>query len=171
MVERRSTTRGFRRTSALLEARVRKASEGRGFAQHRVLTQWEEFVGPDLAAQTRPVEVRYEGRKLGATLVVLTTGALAPLVAMRREELRDKVNAVYGYQAIADIRITQTAATGFAEGAVDFVHQKPKADPPEPSAGTLDAARKTTQGVADPDLRAALERLASNVISKSNGGR
>ena len=34
--------------------------------------------------------------------------------------LKERVNAVYGYAAITRIHLTQTAATGFAEGQAEF---------------------------------------------------
>ncbi|MBS0126199.1 DUF721 domain-containing protein [Thetidibacter halocola] len=165
MTRRNTTTYGFTRTASLLQDRIRKASGSRGFAESRVLTHWEEIVGPDLAAIARPVDVKYGREGLGATLTVLTTGANAPILTMRREELRQRINGAYGYNAIARIRVTQTAATGFADGRVDFVHRKADAPPPEPVI--TPQARAVADGVADEGLRAALERLAANVISKT----
>ena len=49
---------------------------------------------------------------MGATLTLLTTGANAPMLEMQKEKLRQKVNAVYGYNAISRVRIT-----GFVENA------------------------------------------------------
>lgn len=37
MPPRRTTTKGFARTASLLNAKIRKASESRGFAQSRLL--------------------------------------------------------------------------------------------------------------------------------------
>ncbi len=167
MSKRKTTTYGFARTSNLLQKQVRAASESRGFAQSRVLTHWEEIVGTDIAAMSRPVEISYGRGGLGATLSVLTNGANAPLLQMKREELRNKINAVYGNNAIARIRVTQTAKTGFAEGQVDFTHRK-KTEKPAPSPEAVAKAQTATHDVADEGLRAALERLATNVISKGN---
>lgn len=168
MTQRRGTTYGFARTSKLLETRVRNASETRGFAQSRVLTHWEEIVGADLAAMSRPVEVSYGRGGFGATLTVLTTGAMAPMVEMQREQIRAKINAVYGYNAIARVRVTQTAATGFAEGQVDFQHRRAKPAAPDHAPEILREVQASTGEVGDPGLRAALERLGANVISKGN---
>ena len=109
MPPRRTTTKGFKRTDSLLSQQIRKASETRGFAQSRLLTHWTEIAGEATAAISRPVEVSY-GRKegIGATLTLLTTGANAPMLEMQKEQLRARVNAVYGYNAIARVRITQT---------------------------------------------------------------
>ncbi|MFD1342791.1 DUF721 domain-containing protein [Litorisediminicola beolgyonensis] len=170
MQRQRSTTRGFARTASLLEGQIRKASESRGFAQSRVLTHWDEIVGAEIASIARPVEVSFGRGGMGASLTLLTTGAHAPVLEMQKDRIRDKVNAVYGYNAIRRVRITQTAPRGFAEGQVAF-SPAPAAEPPAPDPETLARARGVSEGVADDGLRAALERLAGNVLSnpKSRG--
>jgi len=104
---------------------------------------------------------------LGATLVVLTTGAYAPMVSMQAETIRNRANAVYGYNAIARVKFTQTAPTGFAEGQAVFDHGGPKQRPKQITRDTQERAQKAAEGVGDDGLRLALERLACNVISKS----
>lgn len=167
MPPRRTTTKGFKRTDSLLSGQIRKTSETRGFAQSRLLTHWAEIVGEATAAISRPVEVSY-GRKdgMGATLTLLTTGANAPMLEMQKEQLRARVNSVYGYNAIARVRITQTAATGFAEGRVAFEHA-PKATKPAPDPKVRQQAAEVAQPVADEGLRAALARLGENILNKS----
>ena len=59
MPPRKTTTYGFARAEKLLTGQIRKASESRGFAESRVLTHWAEIVGTELAAATRPIEVKY----------------------------------------------------------------------------------------------------------------
>ncbi|ETX27953.1 DUF721 domain-containing protein [Roseivivax isoporae] len=166
MVRRRTSTYGFTRTSALLQGRIRAASESRGFAQSRLLTQWPEIAGPDIAAISRPVEIGYGRGGMGATLTLLTTGAHAPVLEMQKDTLRDRVNAVYGYNAIARIRITQTAATGFAEGQASFVHRAEPAPEVAPDPALTARARDEAGGVTDEGLRGALERLALNVLGR-----
>ena len=159
--------RGFKRTSQLLKDSIRRASESRGFAASRLLTQWEEVVGPDIAAIARPVDVSYGRQGFGATLTVLTTGAQAPMLEMQKEKLRERVNAVYGYNAISRIRLTQTAPTGFAEGKASFDHRPKKAAPAAPDAETQREAADLAAPVEDSTLRGALEALGQNVLSKS----
>lgn len=165
MKPRRSTTRGFKRTSNLLNQQIRKAGESRGFAVSRVLTHWAEIVGQDIAAICRPVNVNYGRGGFGATLSVLTTGAQAPMLEMQKERLREKVNAAYGYNAISRVRITQTAPTGFAEGQASFEHQ-PKPKSAEVPAEIATEAHETAQDVKNDDLRLALERLGRNVLTR-----
>ena len=168
MANRRSTTKGFARTASLLQPQIRKAGETRGFAVTRLLTHWPDIVGPDMSTMARPVDVKYGRQGFGATLTVLTTGAQAPMLEMQKETLREKVNGVYGYNAIARIRITQTAATGFAEGQASFAydgHARPAK--PTPTPAIKNEARSVTQDVGDDSLRAALESLAQNVLTKT----
>lgn len=164
MVKRQSSTRGFKRTSSLLSGQIRKVGESRGFAVSRLLTHWDEVAGPDMAAKARPVNVSYGRGGLGATLTLLTTGALAPMVEMSKEKLRERVNAAYGYNAIARIRITQTAATGFAEAQAHF------AQGPANKSADLRTSEPPSQpmaeGVKSEALREALEKLGQNVVTR-----
>ena len=166
---RDTTTYGFAATSALLQGRIRKASESRGFAVSRVLTHWAEIVGPQTAAVARPVEIGYGRGGLGATLTLLTTGANAPVLEMQKEQLRARVNAVYGYNAIARVRVTQTAATGFAEGQVAFGHKPRGTATAAPDPALRRRAADTAAPVADTGLRDALVRLGENVLNKNRG--
>jgi len=166
MPAHKGTTKGFKRSSTLIGTQVRKASESRGFAESRVLTHWAEIAGQQIAAIARPVEVSYGRQGFGATLTVLTTGPQAPMLEMQKETLRERVNAAYGYNAIARIRITQTAPTGFAEGQVAFDGPPKTTTRPAPDPATTRAAADIAAPVKDEDLRDALEALGRNVLSK-----
>lgn len=157
--------RGFERTSGLLQTQIRKAGEKRGFAVARLLTRWAEIVGEDMARAARPVKVSYGRGTFGATLTVLTTGAQAPMLAMQKEQMRERVNACYGYAAIQRITITQTAPTGFAEGQVEFSPAPKTAAKPTPKDQA--AARDAAAPVTDDTLRRALETLGENVLSRN----
>lgn len=167
MPRRVSTTKGFKRTVTLLGDRIRKAGETRGFAVSRVLTRWTEVAGPDVAAVCQPVDVSYGRAGFGATLTVLTTGSQAPMLEMEKDKLRERVNAAYGYNAIARIRITQTARSGFAEGQVAFLH-RPKVEKATRRDPEIDmAAKAAAKEITDSGLRQALERLGQNVLTKA----
>ena len=160
----KGTTYGFSRAVTLMQGRIRKASEGRGFAESRVLTHWSEIVGEETAKMSNPVEVKYARGGMGATLTLLTTGSFAPMLEMQKDQIREKVNRCYGYNAVSHIRITQSAPTGFAEGRVAFSGAPKKSSTPDAQA--VVRAKESTKDVASDDLRAALERLGANVITK-----
>lgn len=168
MPPRRATTKGFTRTSSLLAQRIRAASETRGFAQSRLLTQWTEVAGEAIAAISRPVEVSYGRGGMGATLTLLTTGSNAPVLEMEKEKIRARVNAVYGYNAIARVRVTQTAPTGFADGQVSF-RSAPKAHSPKhPDPALRRKAADAASPVVDDGLRQALAQLGENILNRTN---
>ncbi|WP_375254607.1 DUF721 domain-containing protein [Yoonia sp.] len=161
-----STTRGFSRAATLMQPRIRKASEDRGFAVTRLLTHWTEVVGEATARIATPVNVSYGKGGMGATLTLLTTGAQAPMLEMQKEQIREKVNACYGYRAISRVRVTQTAPTGFSDGRVEFAPALTKKK--KPSEAVQIAASDLSEGVESDDLRAALAALGANVIHKQN---
>ncbi|MGJ8622775.1 MAG: DUF721 domain-containing protein [Yoonia sp.] len=162
----KSTTRGFSRAATLMQTRIRKASEERGFAVTRLLTHWTEVVGEATAKIATPVNVSYGKGGMGATLTLLTTGAQAPMLEMQKEQIREKVNACYGYRAIARVRVTQTAPTGFSDGRVAFA-PAPKTKN-TPSEAVQSAARDLSEGIESDALRTALAALGANVLSKND---
>ncbi len=155
--------RGFERAARLADKEIRAASESRGFAVSRLLTHWNDIVGPDLCDIAEPVDVSY-GRGFGATLTLLTKGATAPLVEMRKERIRERVNACYGYAAIQKVRITQTSSYGFAEDQATF-----EAKPPERTVRPQDEefATEVAETVSNDGLRDALEALGAKVSAKN----
>lgn len=157
--------RGFEPASGLLKDRIRHAGESRGFAVTRLLTHWAEIVGEDLARLTRPVKVGYSRDGLGATLTLLTRAAEAPMVQMQLPRIRERVNACYGYSAISRISLTQTAAIGFAEGQAEFA-PAPKPAPAQPDPVIRQQAASVAEAVQDQGLRAALEVLAQNILTR-----
>ena len=161
--------RGFEATAGLIRDRIRAAGASRGFAVTRLLTHWPEIVGAEVARVARPVKVGYRRDGLGATLTVLTTGAQAPMLEMQKETIRERVNACYGYAAIAKVLITQTAPSGFAEGQVAFDHAPPA--PREPDPAVTRRAAEVVADVGDSGLRAALETLGRNVLARSRPAR
>ena len=156
--------RGFEPAFGLMKDAVRAAGESRGFAVARLLTHWAEAVGEDMARKTRPVKIGYGKGGMGATLTLLVRAAEAPMVQMALPQLKDRVNAVYGYAAVSHIHLTQTAATGFAEGQAEFTPAPKAAKQPDPA--TTAKAQAVAEGVTDPSLRQALEQLAQNILTR-----
>ena len=160
MQAERTYTRGLRQAAAMVQDRIRKVGEGRGFAVAKVFAHWAEVAGDEIAAITRPVKVCYNRNGFGATLTLLIDGAHGPRLDMERESLRRKVNAVYGYNAIKEIRYTQTSAT-------DFRRKLRAHSVAPPSAEISESARDVAKGVVDPGLRSVLERLACHVLART----
>jgi len=158
--------RGFERADGLLAKRIRTAGEGRGFAVSRLLTHWTEIAGPGIAEHSRPVRITYGREGFGATLVLLVRGAMAPMIEAGLPTLKERVNAAYGYAAVARIRLTQTAAEGFAEGQAQFERRPSGETPRKPDENARIAAEKAAGDVKDDALRVALAELGGHILSK-----
>lgn len=162
----------FRPAADLLRARIRELGEARGFSATRLLTHWTEIVGESVAAIARPLEVRHPrprpGRPPeGATLTVLALGAAALRLEMEKERIRERVNACYGYAAIARLRIRQAGPEAFAEAGAAFAPPSARRPPAAPPPDLRAAAEPLADGVSDTELRVALATLAANVLSRS----
>lgn len=156
-------SRGFLQTNGLLAQPIRVASEKRGFAETRLLTQWVEIVGEDTARMARPVKVGYAKQGFGASLTILCKGSDAPMVQMQIPQIIERVNACYGYNAIARIKLTQTAPTGFHEPQTTFTHKpvEPKITPAQ-----REVIETALQDVADSGLKKSLQLLGENIAKR-----
>ena len=157
----------FKRTSELLKRRINEASEGRGFSETRLLTHWSTFVGIGLAEKTYPVKISFASGGLGATLTILTTGPHALELEMLKHQIKDKVNAAYGYNAVARIKITQTAETGFEFVKVDGNTEEQDSNTNLTVFSNNVKASEQVEGVENKELREALAELEEKVLTKS----
>lgn len=163
----RRRARGFLAAAACARATLAEAAAGRGFAEPEVLTRWAEIVGDHLAGLCLPVKVTYaRDRSLGATLIIHVEGARAPEVEHLAPRILERVNQFYGYRAIARVRLTQTAAAGFAEPRAAFAPASAAPGPAEEQA-----AAELARGIENAHLRAALTRMGAHVLARRRAPR
>lgn len=132
------------------------AMRRRGFAGAAIVTRWEEIVGRPLADHSRPFRVVFpRGQRLDGTLHLTVSGAFAPEVQHLAPQIIERINTYFGYGAVKRLELHH--------GRID---PKPRAsakgkDQAGASAPVPDAALAATIAkVENPDLRAALDRLA-----------
>ena len=158
----------FKPASDLLRSKIRELGEARGFSTTRLLTHWPEIVGQSVAAIARPLEIRHPRPRAGqppegATLTVIALGVPTIFGGAIITGIRERVNACYGYNAIAKIRIRQAGPESFAAEVAALERLPPR----EPDPQVLQAVQPLTEGVGNTELRLALAALAANVLSKS----
>lgn len=146
---------------------TRTAFEKFGFSTVALITDWAQIVGPTLAQTTTPDRIRWPktvgqdavggrtGPRAGATLHLSVEPARALDVQYKSQLIIDRINAYFGYRAVADLRIVQASvmATAVAPAAKSRAQQPVALDP---VVGTI----------ADDGLRAALERMQQGMISR-----
>lgn len=155
---------------------TRPAFEKYGFSAATLITDWATIVGADIARYTAPERLKWPRRvetageevgdadrgRPGATLILGVAEGRALDIQYKARQLTERINAYFGYAAIADLRIVQIASTGAArgrEGAPLLAPSGAKTDAPATPLAEL-------SGIADQGLRAALERMAAGLVSR-----
>jgi hypothetical protein len=155
---------GVKAVGSFLPGLTRRAFEKYGFSAATLVTDWPAIAGSELAAVTAPERLRWprqieteEGEapsakgRPGATLLLRVDGAHALSVQYGARQIIERVNAYFGYAAIAELRLVQ-APVGEA------LQRARPAPRPRPEPLTAEVA-----GVADAPLREALARLGAGI--------
>ena len=160
--------RGFASASSFASAPLRTAAAKRGMAETRLLTHWPAIAGARLARLARPLRVKHDrgGHGLGGVLVLAVEGPRATEVEMEIPQIIERVNAHYGYRAVVDVALTQTAPIIIDAPRRDRIDRgQGEAPPPLPSRKRQEL-EELTEPILDDALRSALTRLGANIMSR-----
>lgn len=166
-----AATRGFvsaRAVGTYVPKLTHKAFEKYGFAAAALITDWAVIVGNEVAGYTAPERLKWprgveiggdveegaQGRP-GATLIVRVEPARALDVQYKAQQLIERINAHFGYGAVAELRILQAPLpkrTGRA-GEAERLTPSPCATP-------------ELAGIADERLRLALANLKTGLMRR-----
>ena len=142
------------------------AAKKRGFASTDLFAHWADVVGAAYADVTRPERLSWP-RRLDdggepafepATLIVRCEGARALLFQHDAPRILERINAHFGFLAVARLKIVQKPIARLGPDR-----------PPRPRPlGAAEEARVAdlTAGIADDGLRAALARLGRAVAAQ-----
>ena len=139
----------------------------RGFAEAEMVLQWAAVVGEELARLSAPVKLSFgtpgtkeAGARVNGTLQL----RVAPGTAIEFQHLEpvivERINTFFGYRAVARLALRQGPLPRRAMA------------PPPPRTLSVAESRSlesSLDGIADPELRAALERLGRAVIGSNKG--
>jgi hypothetical protein len=152
--------RGRVRALAAEVPRIAGAVLGKhGFAEAQLVAQWPAIIGEELARSASPEKLSFgRGERRDGTLHLRVSPASALEIQHREPVLLERINAFFGYRAVARLALRQAPPASLAR------RQPPRARP-------LDAAeRRWLEGrvaaIEDPELRAALERLGAAVVGR-----
>lgn len=141
---------------------MQPAFEKFGFPAAAILTDWEAIAGPELASYTAPERLKWprkqpdetdlSAKANGATLILRVSGARALEVDCMRPQLIERINAAFGYRAVADIRILQAP----------LKRRETERREKIPLATHV----PMLSGIEEERLKAALARIASAIAAK-----
>lgn len=157
MAQRRATSaKGPVRLDRLAEACLGPAVMRQGFASTQMIAAWDAIVGPDLAERTRPERIRWPVRRedggevAAATLVIRAEGLDALELQHMGGTIVERVNAMFGWRAVGRIAIRQAPV-------------EPQVEVPAERSAPPSVDSPQLRAVPDPELRAALARLAAHI--------
>jgi len=128
-----------------------------GFVQSSIVSRWGEIVGERYARVSSPESIRFPtGRKSGGALTLLVEGAHAPLIQHLAPIIIERVNRFFGHAAVDRVV--------FKQGRPPRAPAAPKRPDLRPVPKELGAGLRE---IADPELRACLESLASQIAASS----
>lgn len=147
---------------AFIPGLTKKAFEKFGFSAATLITDWPQIVGAMIASYTEPQRLKWPrlagaaeaagedatGRP-GATLILRVDPARALDVEYNARQIRERINAYFGYAAVADIRLIQAPLE--------------RQNQPPPAPAPAKKARATEPLAADDPLAKALARLEQGV--------
>jgi hypothetical protein len=138
---------GPRPLGALVPALTRPAFKRKSPAGAQIMADWPALVGPALAAVSQPL------RLSSGTLTLACSGPVAMELQHLAPQLAARINAALGRVAVERFR---------------FVQRAPASAAPRPPARPAPAAlpervESALAGIASPELRDALARLARGV--------
>ena len=158
-----------RAVGAYLPKLTRKAFETFGFSTATLLTDWSTIVGDQVAGYAVPERIKWprgvggasedgepEGGRGGAVLVLCVDPARALDVEYKGQQILERINAYFGYRAVAELRLLQAPVTAAAK--------------PAPATGRQHVApceAPELAGIADERLRGALQRLKQGLMERA----
>lgn len=127
----------------------------------RLVTQWDDIVGPDLAKRTQPVKIRYykaknQKDKPKASLDIACSTAEATLLHYQKDLILERINRIFGDSWISAIRFVPMAA-----------NTQPVIPKKRKKALTLNektALSNLVQTVEDPEIQEKLKNLGSAIL-------
>ena len=180
MTNLRAAMPGPKAVGSLVPRVTRKAFEKFGFGAAELISQWQSVVGADLAAFTAPERLRWprpttggdtsdDGASLGrpaATLLLRVDGPRALEVQLKARQIIERINAYFGYTAIAELRIVQAPLARPAQPA----RPKDVLTLGRSAPQSCDTLSTLAANVEDAGLKAALERLGRGIAADRQRG-
>lgn len=130
----------------------------RGFVGADVVADWGAIIGDSLAAATAPEKMAFDRGGSGTLHIRVASGAAAAEIQHQEPKIIERINAHYGYRAVARLRILQGP-----------LPRNPKRRLPLPAitADVERAIEETVAGVEDDELRQRLLALGRSIAART----
>lgn len=144
-----------------------KTFERKYISLGRILSQWSDIVGEDLASKAQPVKIHHQkNNKSGARLDIATSEAHATTLRMQVGLILERLNNIFGDQWITSIRFVSIPVNQDDQSKAikkkrrDAVRKAPLSGEDE------NFLAKTLEEIKDSDIKAKLEKLGQAIIKE-----
>ncbi len=129
----------------------------------RLVTNWADIVGPELAGKTQPVKIRYikskqAGKKSTASLDIAAPTSEATVLHYQKDLILQRVNQIFGGDWVTAIRFVPLAANSALGEAKAPKPRKPLTADEKQHLSTM------LENVEDPDLMEKLKNLGKAIL-------
>ena len=133
----------------------------------RILSSWDEIVGPELSSRAQPLKLHYRKPKSAqeqpqASLDIAVSSADATTLHYQKDLILERINQLFGEKWVTAIRFVHVAANETAGGPAP---QPPQADLSESDKEDL---KQSLSAIEDDEIRKRLEKLGQGVLRKRN---
>lgn len=136
-----------------------EAFKKRGFAQAHILANWTDIAGPLLAEYCAPERLAGSRGIEGATLTIRADGPVALELRHLEPQIIERINAYYGYRAVARLKLIQGPLP---------VKSRPARRRLRPlTAAERQALAQSLDFIDEPPLKTALEKLGERILGTS----
>ena len=152
-----------RPVSALVPALTKEIFGRKNMLFGKMLAEWHQIAGEDVAARATPLELKYSAKKAGkapkAVLHLAVQPAYALELSYQKSLLIERLNIFFGYAAIADIKIIQNSEIMNNKKPLK-AKSRPLTIQEEQNIDTL------TAKIQENDLQTALKNLGKAIASR-----
>lgn len=139
-----------------MEPMLKPIYKQHGFAEHRLLTQWNTIVGDELAACSVPQKLSPARKADGGTLHILVATGRALELQHMEPVIMERIAIFFGYNAVTKIKLTQSSANIFRKA-------RPVKTPETPPVS--EKLKELVSGCDDEELRKALLSMGSLITN------
>lgn len=159
MTEKKRYRSPFPKTlSACIEPLTRPVLRAQGLPATRLITQWPEIVGAEMAGHCVPEKLSFPpGKNNDGTLTIAVENGFATEIQYMQPAIMERLASYFGYKAVTRITISHTyRASALAQAAVK-----------KPRKPALDKqCIEATHDIDDVELKAAFSSFAHALSSK-----
>ncbi len=133
----------------------------------RILSQWADIVGAEMANKTQPIKIHYrkpktKGEKPQASLDIGASSADAALLHYQKDLILERLNQLYGEKWITSIRFVHLASNSADFDDYGYI-PRPKQPPSKEDLVRLESVLGE---IEDEEIRKRLEKLGQSVLRK-----